>query len=392
MINRLKHSIFCFPCFWCSAKKGYKKYCCLQANYGLSFKRFCRVRQRVRTGTVAILLASTLGVVELVTQESIGIMETTIVYAEEVHDGMDYEVRLSLSNGDLILTENTEDDRFVSYVGGVAVWQQLRQSGWEIILWTVNHGTTRLTDDAIDDTEPETDGRYVVWQRLEDDRSRVMLYDTQNPGSGMQQISEGTVTSQFPKIEGGRVVWQAWVGSNWEVMSWKESEGLLRMTINTTADIEPDISDQHIVWEGVDPQSFDRDIFAADLTTRELLIVTDNALSDGTPEFRDDGKLTWFLNAGAETVVRVTTDVVQEFLWAREKESRVEGVGESGVEVTEATNGTEDIDVGADLSVSPERQVEVAQVEEVADVGAGSPSLEVEVTEGEEESDLTPEL
>ncbi len=110
-----------------------------------------------------------------------------------------------------------------------------------------------ITENSVDDDAPYFDevSNTAVWHRLIDGRYQIVRFDFDTGEE--TQLTNDRYNNMQPSAFGDAVVWQGWVGNDWEIFF--ELEGTLTMlTDNTTHDIAPSVNGTHIVW-----QSFEGD-------------------------------------------------------------------------------------------------------------------------------------
>ena len=112
----------------------------------------------------------------------------------------------------------------------------------------------RITNNSYDDFAPVFDEETlrIVWQAMLNDRLQVMLHEI--PTNTTRQITSSRQNSSNPDIEGDVVVWQEWVGTNWEIMmtdvdtSGGEFE-IEQLTDNGVHDMFPQAYEDLITWQ-----------------------------------------------------------------------------------------------------------------------------------------------
>lgn len=105
-----------------------------------------------------------------------------------------------------------------------------------------------LTENEVDDDAPYYDDveESVVWHRLLEGRYQIMSYSFDSKKE--TQLTHDSYNNMEPSRYGDAVVWQAWVGNNWEIML-LEDETLTQLTENTEPDIAPSVNGGYIVWQ-----------------------------------------------------------------------------------------------------------------------------------------------
>ena len=150
------------------------------------------------------------------------------VYAAQDADG-DYEIFISKNGVDTQITHNTYDDRAPFY-------------------------------------DPQSD--RLVWHALINDRYQIMMYDFKT--QKMEQFTHETYNSMQPMVLGNRVVWQAWINNNWEIVL--DEDGVrTQLTNNNTQDIAPHIRGDLVSWQS--QTSTSHDITVYNLKTKETNVI-----------------------------------------------------------------------------------------------------------------------
>ncbi len=105
-----------------------------------------------------------------------------------------------------------------------------------------------ITQNTFDDDAPYFDeiSNTMVWHRLIDGRYQIMTYDFDSEEE--TQITNDRYNNMQPSRFGDAIVWQGWVGDDWEIFL-LEGDELTMLTDNTTHDITPSINGNHIVWQ-----------------------------------------------------------------------------------------------------------------------------------------------
>jgi hypothetical protein len=107
---------------------------------------------------------------------------------------------------------------------------------------------TQVTQNDYDDLAPFFDqvSNTVVWHRLIDGRYQIMSYSIATEKE--EQITHDRFNNMEPQRFGDVIVWQGWIGDDWEVFM-LTGDDLVMLTDNTTHDISPTINGDHIVWQ-----------------------------------------------------------------------------------------------------------------------------------------------
>lgn len=150
----------------------------------------------------------------------------------------------------------------------------------EIYLVTAG-GTDRITNNAVDDFAPAYDpatGR-IVWHSMINDRLQIMLYDR---SLGIVQLTDGPNNSSNPHLYGDRVVWQEWIGDNWEIRR-ADNAGEADMEVETLTknevhDMFPQIYAEFITWQRQTSEGW------------EVIVYDERADTEASIEKDGDGK------------------------------------------------------------------------------------------------------
>ena len=118
----------------------------------------------------------------------------------------------------------------------------------EIYLRTSKGDIKQLTDNDFDDTSPDVDlaTMRVVWQRIIDGRYQIISYDLETREE--TQLTFSRNNSMEPKVSKEGIVWQAWDGTDWEIMYF-DGKFTDQITQNDgIQDVTPVIEDGYILW------------------------------------------------------------------------------------------------------------------------------------------------
>ncbi|MHC4501410.1 MAG: right-handed parallel beta-helix repeat-containing protein, partial [Planctomycetota bacterium] len=202
------------------------------------------------------------------------------------------------------ITDNSYHDENPDISGMTVVWDGVRPSSYEIMLWDGN-STTQLTSDSGNDYYPRIDGPNVVWHGYSGSSNEIYLYD----GSTTTNLSNSSADDRYPVISGRHVVWSGWVGGASREIFFHDGASVTRLTDNSYEDRNPHVSGGQVVWEGHDGNDYE--IFMA--TALEIdYYVDDNAPSDpgpGDPNISDpneDGSLNFPFDAIQEAIDAAT--------------------------------------------------------------------------------------
>lgn len=132
----------------------------------------------------------------------------------------------------------------------------------------------QLTTNLYDDTAPQYDevSNTIVWQRLIEGRSQIIQYDLKSELE--KQLTFDNFNNAEPYIYGDAIVWQGWVGNDWDVFYMKNGE-VKMLTDNTSNDVTPRINGDHIIWKAFEGDRWNMKIY--DVQTGHIETVTDAA-------------------------------------------------------------------------------------------------------------------
>ena len=111
------------------------------------------------------------------------------------------------------------------------------------------HGAeTKLTSNTVDDSAPYYDAisKRIVWQSLVHDRYQIVSYDTNT--NKQTSFTNTTYNNMEPVAYGDVTLWQAWIGTNWEVML-NDGTSTVQLTHNSVQDVSPHMRGGYIVWQ-----------------------------------------------------------------------------------------------------------------------------------------------
>lgn len=138
-----------------------------------------------------------------------------------------------------------------------------------------NGEIAQITDNIFDDDAPffDTVSDTIVWHRLIDGRYQIISYDTETDEE--TQVTHEKYNNMEPSRYGGVMVWQGWVGNDWEVMLEDDGE-LIMVTDNTVQDVSPRINGNYIIWQSFEEGAWRVKVY--DLITQQIETIAD---SDG---------------------------------------------------------------------------------------------------------------
>jgi hypothetical protein len=114
---------------------------------------------------------------------------------------------------------------------------------------------TELTNNTLEDDAPYFDevSNTAVWHRLIDGRYQIIQYNFNNETE--TQLTNDSFNNMQPSVFGDALVWQGWVGNDWEIFFQTGGERKM-LTDNTTHDIAPSVNGTHIVWQSFENEAW----------------------------------------------------------------------------------------------------------------------------------------
>ncbi|MDX2441671.1 MAG: hypothetical protein QNK40_14110 [Desulfobacterales bacterium] len=167
--------------------------------------------------------------------------------------------------------------------GNWLVWQDQRNSNWDIFAMDTAHGTgtpVQITTNDYNQERPRTDGRFAVWE----DRQADGTWDIKAKELGTAEnaffITQTQETDEkSPSIYWPWVVFQSRSASNpndpWQVKAFNMLDSSLISVDPGTADqLDPWVHKQHVVWQ--DFRNVSSEIYFSNLKTGEIWRITDD--------------------------------------------------------------------------------------------------------------------
>lgn len=100
--------------------------------------------------------------------------------------------------------------------------------------------------DLVDDTESRISGDWMVWQRGAGASADVWQWD----GSPPRKIANNAVADESPDVDGDLVVWQAFDGLDFGIVSFDLiGQDATTLTANGADDVRPVVSAGNIVYQ-----------------------------------------------------------------------------------------------------------------------------------------------
>jgi beta propeller repeat protein len=174
-------------------------------------------------------------------------------------------------------------------IGDPRVYAEKDREGDREVFYFDGVEIRRITNNSYDDFAPAFDEKTkrIVWQAMINDRLQVMFYDI--PTNTTRQVTTSRQNSSNPHIAGGTVVWQEWVGTNWEIMMTDvgavgDAFALEQLTDNAVHDMFPRAYNDLITWQSEKGASWE--VIVYDLRTGEKhALQKDEATKYENPRF-----------------------------------------------------------------------------------------------------------
>lgn len=163
------------------------------------------------------------------------------------------------------------------------VFSALDETGDKEIFIEKDGYITKITDNAYEDDAPQYDALSdsIVWQRLIEGRYQIISYDVET--SKEVQITSDRYNNMEPQRSGDAIVWQGWVGNDWEIFM-LEGDELTMLSDNTIQDITPSITGEYVVWQSFEFDAWKMKVY--DIRTKKIETIEDsNGGSIENPRF-----------------------------------------------------------------------------------------------------------
>jgi hypothetical protein len=107
---------------------------------------------------------------------------------------------------------------------------------------------SQLTHNLFDDAAPYYDERSntIVFHRLTEARYQIFSLDVESLEE--TQLTHDSYNNMQPSRYDDLIVWQGWVGNDWEILMSNDGE-VSMLTDNITHDIGPRINGEYIIWQ-----------------------------------------------------------------------------------------------------------------------------------------------
>ena len=185
---------------------------------------------------------------------------------------------------------------------------------------------TQVTTNAYEDTLPQIRGDSLVWQGYVGGNWEIFACNTRTGVT--TQITQNDYDDLAPQTNGAVVVWQGFANDEWDIFLW---DGLqTRMISEASAeDVSPQIVNGFVVWT-TEPMVVDSqgpgEIVLYDISTETRTILSSNvdpgnALDDSAPRINDEVVI-WIQNDGEDNTTLYlydlsagTTTANPDYLW-----------------------------------------------------------------------------
>jgi beta propeller repeat protein len=138
--------------------------------------------------------------------------------------------------------------------GDPRVYAEKDREGDKEIFYFDGVDVARITNNGYDDFAPvfDEETKRIVWQAMVSDRLQIMVHELET--NITRQITTSRHNSSNPDIAGDIVVWQEWIGTNWEVMQTNvNTDGapfeIEQLTDNAVHDMFPQIYEGLVTWQ-----------------------------------------------------------------------------------------------------------------------------------------------
>ena len=111
----------------------------------------------------------------------------------------------------------------------------------------------QITYNTHDDFAPVYDdgSRRIAWHAMVKDRLQIMLHDRRTGET--RQITSENFNSSNPHLYSGKLVWQSWIGDNWEIFMADKLDKVIpritQLTDNKAHDMFPKVYDDFVTWQ-----------------------------------------------------------------------------------------------------------------------------------------------
>lgn len=140
----------------------------------------------------------------------------------------------------------------------------------------------QITKNNFEDDAPyfDTISNTIVYHRLLDGRYQVISYNIETEEE--TQLTRDRYNNMYPNQYDDLVVWQGWVGNDWEVFLSHNGE-VSMLTDNTYHDVAPTVNDSHVVWQAFEGTTWVMKIY--DIRSKQVETVIGAGESIENPRF-----------------------------------------------------------------------------------------------------------
>lgn len=172
-------------------------------------------------------------------------------------------------NGTFFCTKSKEKPLQVRADG---VYAALDEEGDKEIYSEKDGEVTAITNNHLNDDAPQYDetSNTIVWHRDIDGRYQIVVFDVETGEE--KQLTFDRYNNMQPGRYADTIVWQGWVGEDWEIFALTDDE-LTMITDNATQDIDPSINGTHIVWQAFEENAWKMKVY--DIRTKHIETIED---------------------------------------------------------------------------------------------------------------------
>ncbi len=104
---------------------------------------------------------------------------------------------------------------------------------------------SQVTSNSYKDSHPQIKGDYLVWQGYVGGDWEIFLYDIATGETS--QITDNSYDDLSPRTDGSYIVWQAFYDGEWDIFLWDGTE-IQAISDRSAEDLSPQIANGLIVW------------------------------------------------------------------------------------------------------------------------------------------------
>ena len=152
---------------------------------------------------------------------------------------------------------------------------------------------SQVTSNSYKDSHPQIKGDYLVWQGYVGGDWEIFLYDIATGETS--QITDNSYDDLSPRTDGSYIVWQAFYDGEWDIFLWDGTE-IQAISDRSVEDASPQIANGLIVWTS-EPFGDDfvgpEEVMLYDAVTQTLTVLSaevdpGNTLDDSGPKINDE--------------------------------------------------------------------------------------------------------